>query len=913
MTTRSLRRTASILAGALLASLSCVAAALPPGVTAGPSVEGISEYRLENGLRVLLFPDPSRQTITVNVTYLVGSRHENYGETGMAHLLEHLLFKGTEQHPNLTEEMSQRFSQTNGTTYYDRTNYFETFPASAETLDWTLRMEADRMVHSRIAKSDLDSEMSVVRNEFEIGENRPGSVLYKRMLSTAYLWHNYGNSPIGARSDIENVPIERLRAFYSKHYQPDNAVLLVAGKFDPEPTLEKIAEIFGVIPKPARTLEPTYTREPTQDGERSVTLRRVGDVQMAGAVYHVPAATHPDYPAVSILAFLLGDTPSGRLHRALVETGLATSVSAADIALREAGTLVFMAEVPADHDLEKAADAMLATVEGVPGEPPTAEEVGRARNEILRDLEIALTDPGEIGIHLSEFIAAGDWRLVFLYRDAIEKVTPEEVVASARRYLLPSNRTLGLFVPTPEPVRAEIPPPPEVSEVVAGYQGREAMKQGEAFEPTPQNIAARTATKKLEGGMQLALLPKQTRGEAVAATLRLRIGDEASLADRGALASIVASMLTRGTTTLSRQEIQDRLAELRAEMRVSADPQGVSVLMKARRDTIADVLRLVADVLRSPSFPQSELEQLVRQEATEVEQQKSDPNAVALNRLRRQLSPYPKGHPSYVGSFDEQIDDLRAVTRDGLVEFHEAFYGASDGLLAVVGDFDPNQIEPLARELFGEWKSRTPYARIPERPVRTEVAREVLQLPDKASAMVLAATPLGIGQRSSDFPAFVLADHLMGGGFLSSRLATRIRQQDGLSYGVGSSANLSPFEERGTWLVYAMSAPENAEKVARAADEEVRRVREKGFDEKEVADAKAGFVSERRGQRADDSYVAALLVERLHEGRPLDWDAGFESAVLALTAEQVSDAFRRNVEPEKITTVRAGTFANESR
>lgn len=341
MTLRPLLRPA--FAAALLLAAALPALALPPGVTQGPSVEGITEYRLGNGLRVLLFPDPSKQTTTVNVTYLVGSRNENYGETGMAHLLEHLMFKGSKQHPKLADEMAQRFSAMNGTTYYDRTNYYETFPASKETLEWALRMEADRMVASRIAKSDLDSEMSVVRNEFELGENKPSSVLFERMMSTAYLWHNYGNTPIGARSDIENVPIERLQAFYRTYYQPDNAVLLVAGKFDPDETLALVAKTFGAIPRPARTIQATYTTEPTQDGERAVTLRRVGDVQVAGAVYHVPAATHPDYPAIAILSSVLGDTPSGRLYKALVEPGLATSVAAWDMALEEAGSMAFLA------------------------------------------------------------------------------------------------------------------------------------------------------------------------------------------------------------------------------------------------------------------------------------------------------------------------------------------------------------------------------------------------------------------------------------------------------------------------------------------------------------------------------------------------------------------------------------------
>ncbi|MCX8005735.1 MAG: insulinase family protein, partial [Burkholderiaceae bacterium] len=268
--------------------------ALPPGVTYVTQVEGVQEYRLANGLQVLLFPDPSKPTTTVNVTYRVGSRHENYGETGMAHLLEHLIFKGSRNFPSPDKEFTRRGFRNNGTTWVDRTNYFSTFQASDDNLRWALAWKADAMVNSFIAKKDLDSEMTVVRNEFEMGENDPGRVLFQRTLATMFDWHAYGKPTIGNRSDIENVRIENLRAFYRRYYQPDNATLIVAGRFDPERTLRWIADTFGRIPKPARALPPQWTVEPTQDGERSFFVRRQGNVQIVIAAYRVPSALHPD-------------------------------------------------------------------------------------------------------------------------------------------------------------------------------------------------------------------------------------------------------------------------------------------------------------------------------------------------------------------------------------------------------------------------------------------------------------------------------------------------------------------------------------------------------------------------------------------------------------------------------------------
>ena len=285
---------AFLLAIALAIPHAAAADSLPKGVQEVASVEGITEYRLDNGLRVLLFPDATKPTVTVNLTYLVGSRHEGYGETGMAHLLEHLLFKGTPDNADIPGEMRRRGIRYNATTWLDRTNYFGSFAAGEDNLDWLLALEADRMVNSHVARKDLDSEMTVVRNEMERGETEPFRVLWSRLTSTAYLWHNYGNSTIGARADVENMPIEALQAFYRRYYRPDNATLLVAGRVDTADVLARVARHFGPIERPQAPLPRTYTAEPTQDGEREVTVRRVGETRLVGLAYHIPASAHPD-------------------------------------------------------------------------------------------------------------------------------------------------------------------------------------------------------------------------------------------------------------------------------------------------------------------------------------------------------------------------------------------------------------------------------------------------------------------------------------------------------------------------------------------------------------------------------------------------------------------------------------------
>src|SRR5262245_19208042 len=363
-------------AALLLLFAACAAAQAPKKVH---SIEGITEWQLANGLKLVTVPDPGAETVTVHITYMVGSRHEGYGEKGMAHLLEHMLFKGSQRYPQIKEDFNRRGARWNGTTASDRTTYFETLAATNANLEWAIAMEADRMVHSFVRKSDLDSEMTVVRNEFEMGENSAGGVLLQRMQQVAFPWHNYGNPIIGQRADIEQVPIDKLQRFYRTWYQPDNALLIIAGRFDEKAALASVQKHFGKIEKPKRKLPAFYTQEPTQDGERSVVLRRSGDNQIVQTLYRVPAASHPDYPAVDVLVHVLGDVPSGRLHRALVQSGAASFSWGAERGLHDPGFMYFGASVPRDGDLERAREALLQTVESVKSDKLRAEEIERAR------------------------------------------------------------------------------------------------------------------------------------------------------------------------------------------------------------------------------------------------------------------------------------------------------------------------------------------------------------------------------------------------------------------------------------------------------------------------------------------------------------------------------------------------------
>ncbi|RMH93154.1 insulinase family protein [Lysobacter pythonis] len=887
---------------------------LPQGVSAASCVEGICEYGLANGLRVLLFPDASKPTVTVNVTYAVGSMHENYGETGMAHLLEHMVFKGTPRHGDIPAEMKRRGISFNGTTSLDRTNYFGSFPANDDTLDWLLAMEADRMVNAFIARKDLDSEMTVVRNEMERGENKPGRVLTQRLRAAAFQWHNYGKSTIGNRADVENVPIEHLQAFYRRWYQPDNATLIVAGRFDPAKVLTKVRDTFGQLKRPARQLPTLWTLEPTQDGEREITVRRSGDLRLIGLAYHVPAAAHPDTPALLVLANILGHTPGGRLHKSLVETRLAASAFAGTGARREPDTFTLIAVPPNEHDPAKAEAELLKQAERIADTPITAQELADARQRIANGYELAFNDVNRIGLAMSEYVAAGDWRLYFVLRDAMEKVTLEDVNRVATKYLIATNRTLARFVPTDNAVRAEITKAPALAPLVAGYTGREAVAAGEVFDTGIGNIAARTEILTLGEGLKVSLLPKKNRGQTVVVDADFRFGDVATLKRHPvAAAGMVGAMLMRGSQALNREEIDKRFEALKTAANVNGGMQGASIGLATRRGELAEALTLAADILKRPSFPASEFEQLRLQAITAIEASRKDPNTAIAQAAGPHFDPWPKDHPLRFRDLDQSLADLRALELDDLRAFHRDVYGSAAGEIAIVGDFDPATVKPLLQKLFADWRPGTPYRPIDTRHHPVAPERRRLETPDKSNAVYMARMNLPLNDNHPDYPALLVANHVFGGGGLSSRLSDRARQKDGLSYGIGSAisadSSQSGRDDAGSFSIQGIAAPQNMAKLEAAVREELERFVREGITGKELADAVNGMLTQRAQSRASDRNLAALLNADQYLGRRMRRRAEFEAKLKSLSVAQVNAAIARHLEPTRMSVYMAGDFA----
>jgi zinc protease len=871
------------------------------------SIEGVTEYRLANGLQVLLYPDQSSSTVSINVTYKVGSRHESYGETGMAHMLEHMNFKGTPTHPKIMDELSSRGAHANATTSYDRTNYFETLAATAANLEWALGMEADRMTHSLIAKKDLDSEMTVVRNEFEAGENSPANVLQERVLETAYLWHNYGHPTIGARADIEGVPIERLQKFYHTYYQPDNAALIVTGKFDQKATLAYIEKVFGAIPKPSRVLPNLYTAEPTQDGMREVTLRRSGSEQELDEAFHVPADAHPDSVSLSLLTSLLNERPAGLLYKRLVETKLAVSASVDLESMHDPGFLMISATLPKGGDLSAVRRELDGILQTIRSQDFSQDELERVRNDQFNGYERLLNSSPEMASNLSENVAIGDWRLLFWDRDLLKKVTVADVKRVANTYLIDSNLTVGTFVPDDMPLRAEITPAPKLDALLAGYTGLAAVAEGEHFDATPKNLEARVK-RGMAGSIKTAYLVKKTKGDRVSGVIDLHFGSLESLKNKAEVGQFTAALLMRGTQARTRQQIEDELTRLKATLRINGGASGLSASFETAQANLNDTLRLIAEVLRKPAFPAGDLDELKRGALARLETARTDPQAIAGLALRRSLSPYPAGDFRYVQTLDESVAAINAVSLGDIQSFYKQFYGASYGEAAFVGDFDAAGATKELTVLYGGWKSPSPFERALGiyRPTASDT--KVFATPDKANAVFSLAGLIKIRDDDPQYPALEIGNEILGGGLLNSRLATRIRQQDGLSYGVGSQVHADPLDAVGSFSIFAISAPQNTAKVESDTKEEMARVIATGFTAEEITAAKSGLLSQMTLNRSNDMALARDMAAHLYLNRDFTWDANYETAIDAATPDAIHKAMQDFVVPDHFVTVKAGDF-----
>jgi zinc protease len=638
----------------------------------------------------------------------------------------------------------------------------------------------------------------------------------------------------------------------------------------------------------------------------------VGDVGVVGLAYHIPSGPQSDFPALEVLGDVLSSQPSGRLYKALVETRKAASVFAFASPSHDPGLFMIIARVNTKErpELEKVRDVIYEELAKVAKEGVTDEEVDRAVRRYLKDFEMSSSDPNSIALELSEWAAQGDWRLYFLARDRMEKVTPEDVKRVAAAYFEASNRTVGYFLPSEKPERTPIPENPDVAKLVEGYKGREAKSAGESFDVRPEAIEARVQRPDPIEGVKVALLPKKTRGETVNLRLTLRYGDAENLKGLTTAADFLGSLMSRGgTAKLSKQEVRDELDKNFAQLSVSGGAGTITATMETKRANLPAALEILRQVLREPLLPADEFEVQKTGRLAQLESSKTEPTTLASNRLQRLLSSYPPEDVRYTPTPEENIERTKAATIEQVRTLYGDYLGASVGELAVVGDFEPSEVMPIFQEMLKGWKSGKPYARV-ERPYQEGLkpSTEVIETPDKANAMYLAGTVFPMKDDAPDYPALSIGNFILGGGAISSRIADRLRGKGGLSYSAASMFNASSLDPRASIMVMAIYNPTNVAKVEAGVKEEIERILKEGVTPDELKTAKDGWLRKEEIGRTEDGSLASQLASNLFLGRTLQFDADVEAKVKELDAAAVDGALRKYLDFAKFSVVTAGDF-----
>lgn len=875
------------------------------------NTEGVKEYTLINGMKVLLIPDPSQSNMVVNIVYNVGSKHEGYGEKGMAHLLEHMLFKSTKKLGDIKKQLSDKGGDANGTTWYDRTNYYEIFPSSDANLKWALEMEADRMVNATILQSDLDKEFSVVRNEFEIGENRPGDVLMERIVSTAYLWHNYGNSTIGSKEDIERVKAPTLRRFYEKHYQPDNATLIVAGKFDEKQALNYISQYFSVIPRPSRVLDQTYTVEPAQDGERFVELKRSGDSKIVGALYHTAPYADKDYAALDALSEILTSDPSGYLYKAMIDSHKAASVYSYQPTVRDAAFMYFGLEVPADKDVKAVESDFRAELDKVAAIKYTEQDVNRAKAKILKQIENNKNNTINFAIGLTEIVGAGSYKLGMLYRDNIEKLTLADIQRVANQYFKTNNRTVGVFIPTKDEVRVKNLEysDDQIATLTKDYKGKALEKEVAPFEASIKNLKANLSEGKLSNGMKYGVIKKEIKGGKIAASFRFPVSNAKDLSGKSQIGALMAQVMKTGTKSHTKEQIQDMLDQWKSSINFSFGGQTLYANVNTYKEYLPKVMGLMKEILTESSFPEAELVKTVNEYNTYLEGSLNDPQALAFTEIEKITANYPKESIFYTPSFKEQIETNKTIKRQELVDFYNKILGSNNGMGTVIGDLDSKTVSSLLENTFAAWNSKSKYEEIKPELFATKKQDKEYLTPDKENGAAVGKISFSMDRKSPDYPALIIANEMLGsGGFLTSRIPTRLREKEGISYGAGSYMNVPSDNNVSSWGWYAFFNPTKKDAVNKALKEEINKAVKEGFSEEELKSNLNSWLTSRKTGLGNDNTLMGLVNSQLQYGIPLEDYDSLEAKVSALKVSQVNEVLRKYISEDKLTSVFAGDF-----
>lgn len=911
------------LLGLLLASFMVHAGAVnADGFAYVRTVGNIDEYTLKsNGLQVLLLPEHSSPTLTFMVTYRVGSRNEVTGTTGATHILEHMMFKGTKSRDrskgnNVDQLLEKTGARYNASTWLDRNNYYQTL--GSEHLAEVVDMEADRMRHLKLLDSDRQPEMTVVRNEYERGENSPFMALYKEIYHTAFVAHPYHHSTIGHRSDIEKVKIEKLREFYDTFYWPNNATVTIVGDFQPKDVLALVKKSFGVYPKSPKPIPELYTEEPPQDGPRRLVVKRPGELGMVAIAHKITAATHPDYAAISLLGAILADGKNSRLYKAITDKNMSTGVSN-DVGYNHDPSLhiLFLPLAPGvkHEDVEKAA---LVEIERVKKDGVTATELQAAVAKTLADAAFERDGSFAVAGRLNESIAAGDWSLYYRLEDTTRKVTMDDIKRVANTYFNEDQSTTGWFVPTTggAGAGASASAPALVSHKTSPnyYRDPDVYPHGSAAE-SPKNAAdtggriapvARMAPQAKRTQVAGIDLVTYTTGVKDVITLRGSLPAGTALSTSNpAIPVLTGMLLDQGTKAQDKFAIAQQLEAVGASIGFAAGTDVLNISAKCLKKDLTLVLSLMAEELRTPALSAEELAKAKKQYSGAVKRQLEDTDFRAEDAFSRVA--FQPGHPNRAPEPEALLAAIESATLEDVVAFHKTHYGPAHMKLVAVGDVDNATLQNSVGQVFAGWTGGSAPMRLMKADKATSPRQVQIDLPGKTSVSVVLGQASGLQHQHPDYQALRMGTAILGSGF-TGRLMATVRDQEGLTYGIDAGMDSDTFNE-GDWKITASFAPAMLDKGITSTRRQLDLWYQQGVTAAEVASRKTNLIGAFQVNLSTSNGLAATFLNTLNRGYPLDWVDDYPAKIRALTAQQVNAVIKTYLQPQNMILVKAGSLS----
>ncbi len=884
---------------------------------------GIEEYRMDaNGLTVLVIEDHSAPVATFMVTYMVGSRNEVTGTTGSTHLLEHLMFKGTEKFNKANSSDPTRLLQNvgaliNATTWYDRTNYYANMPI--DHLEMVIEIEADRMRGLLLRDEDRQPEMTVVRNEFERGENDPVRALLQETFQAAFVAHPYHHSTIGWRSDIEKVSIEKLREFYDTFYWPNNATVSVIGDFQVNEALALVKEYYGAIPSSPHPIPGMYTEEPEQRGPRRVSVKRNGQLGLVSIAHKIPEGAHNDTFALSVLERILTSGKSSRFYKLLIDKGLAVDTFLWNFPFRDPGLFapfIFLTPETPHEDVEK---IILEEYENIRANGVSQEEVDRVISQIQADTAYARDGSFSVASVLNESIAMGDWTFYVRYPEAVAKVTPADVQRVVQTYMVEDHSTTGYFIPL-------VPGGDDGGAIAAPhFQGESDAvlyyrTPGASLDPLMPNATngkegqSAPKSKRKQKPYSAAIKQKEIHGIEVISmktevkdvvTIRgsLPAGDAFSPTTNSSIADLTGNMLDKGTLETGKFELAEKLEKVGASLNFSVGPHLLNISGQCLKKDLPLVIDLLAEQLREPSFDEEELAKQKKHRTGEMKQLLDDPNYQATDELGRLV--FPENHPNHQQSAEILIEDIESVTVEDLRAFHKSVYGPKSMILVAVGDMDDVVLQSSIGKAFDQW---TGGVNIPNYDPAGRInpgRKEVVYMADKPSVSVRLAMASGLKQSDPDYLDLMMGTYILGGNF-AARLMQTVRDEEGLTYGIGSRMGADLYSD-GIWRISASFAPQLLEQGLASTRRQLNLWYENGITEEELEAKKTTLIGSYKVRLATTGGMAGKILSFAQMGRPVSYLDKYSDDLEAIELTSVNATIKKYLNPEDMITVMAGS------